>query len=298
MQRPTLDNVRIRSTRDALHVFYGVARNVLPLITRRLDADERRAIVAGNVYVWEERNVGTENIGVGMERWTDGMGWGPSRVRDEFLFYHQKESDIEDDPMHPLSPLTVLLRKRDAASRLQREPERLIKQTYSVHVSLPADRARGFVRKWHLTAYFSQERLDQLNTIDTIHGVGDVSVPDGLFRSARASKLRREGNEMVGSSNPLAPPDMSPSPPRSLSYQQQYPTQNRPPQGFHQPYNSLPSPNPAVGPTAARGSGPSELLVPLEYLQNVSPPRRDPMDEQLLQRFSTSRSQPTALNFT
>lgn len=69
MQRPTLENVRIRSTRDALHVFHGVARNVLPLITRRLDADERRAIVAGNVYVWEERNVSTENIGVGMERW-------------------------------------------------------------------------------------------------------------------------------------------------------------------------------------------------------------------------------------
>jgi hypothetical protein len=26
--------------------------NRLPLITRRLDAEERRAIVAGNVYVW------------------------------------------------------------------------------------------------------------------------------------------------------------------------------------------------------------------------------------------------------
>lgn len=52
MQRPTLQNVRIRSTRDALHVFHGVAINLLPLITRRLDAEERRAIVPGNVYVW------------------------------------------------------------------------------------------------------------------------------------------------------------------------------------------------------------------------------------------------------
>ena len=82
MQTPTLKNVRIRSTRDALHVFYGVARNALPLITRRLDAEERRAIVPGNVYVWEERGANTESTGIGMERWTDGMGWGPSRVRD------------------------------------------------------------------------------------------------------------------------------------------------------------------------------------------------------------------------
>ena len=52
MQLPTLQNVRIRSTRDALQVFYAVALNRLPLITRRLDAEERRAIVAGNVYVW------------------------------------------------------------------------------------------------------------------------------------------------------------------------------------------------------------------------------------------------------
>ena len=31
------------------------------------------------------------------------------------------------------------------------ETERLIKQTYSVHVSLPADRSRGILRKWHLS---------------------------------------------------------------------------------------------------------------------------------------------------
>jgi hypothetical protein len=30
-----------------------------------------------------------------LPRRTDGMGWGPSRVRDEFLFYHQKDSDVD-----------------------------------------------------------------------------------------------------------------------------------------------------------------------------------------------------------
>jgi len=52
MQEPTLRNVRIRSTRDALLVFTAVANNRLPLITRRLDAEERRSIISGNVYVW------------------------------------------------------------------------------------------------------------------------------------------------------------------------------------------------------------------------------------------------------
>lgn len=70
MQVPTLQNVRIRSTRDAHQVFLGVARNVLPLITRRLDAEERRSIVPGNVYVWEERGNGSsEATTLGMERW-------------------------------------------------------------------------------------------------------------------------------------------------------------------------------------------------------------------------------------
>lgn len=69
MQQPTLTNVRIRSTRDALQIFYAVARNLLPIISRRLDAEERRAIVPGNVYVWEERCANAEATGLGMERW-------------------------------------------------------------------------------------------------------------------------------------------------------------------------------------------------------------------------------------
>ena len=69
MQMPTIQNVRIRSTRDAHQIFLGVARKLLPLITRRLDAEERRAIIPGNVYVWEERGANSEATGLGMERW-------------------------------------------------------------------------------------------------------------------------------------------------------------------------------------------------------------------------------------
>ncbi|KAI0360471.1 hypothetical protein OH77DRAFT_1433882 [Trametes cingulata] len=194
MQQPTLTNVRIRSTRDALQIFYAVARNILPMTTRRLDAEERRAIQSGCVYIWEERCANSEATGMGMERWTDGMGWGPSRVRDEFLFYHQRENDVHDDPNNPSARWASIMRRRDARGNLpfsRSDAERLIKQTYSVHVSLPEDRPRGITRKWHLTAYFSQTTIDSLGTIDDIPGVGDVVVPEGWFKSARASKANK-----------------------------------------------------------------------------------------------------------
>lgn len=69
MQRPTLDGVRIGSTRDALQIFYAVALHILPMTHRRLDAEERRAITTGNVYVWEERGANSEATGLGIERW-------------------------------------------------------------------------------------------------------------------------------------------------------------------------------------------------------------------------------------
>ena len=42
-----------------------------------------------------------------------------------------------------------------------------------------------------VAAYFSQATLDSLNTIDNLPGVGDVSVPSGWFKNARASKARQ-----------------------------------------------------------------------------------------------------------
>ncbi|KAG1840830.1 Gti1/Pac2 family-domain-containing protein [Suillus subalutaceus] len=275
MQQPSLQNVRIRSTRDALHIFHAVARNALPLTTRRLDAEERRAIAPGNVYVWEERSANSEATGLGMERWTDGMGWGPSRVRDEFLFYQQKECDVNDDPGSSGTPWAQMISMYPSSrARATGDSERLIKQTYSVRVSLPDDRTRGITRKWHLTAYFSQQKLDRLNTIDNIPGVGDVPVPDGWFRSARRDAKTRRDDDLPKSALakqlPQFPMDGSrsacPSPPSSSS-------------------SGPATPSPRISPSHL-----SEQLVPLEYLQGLAYPRREPIDEQFLQRFSTQVS--------
>ncbi|KAF9068904.1 Gti1/Pac2 family-domain-containing protein [Rhodocollybia butyracea] len=285
MQQPTLQSVRVRSTRDALQVFYGVATNKLPLITRRLDAEERRAIVAGNVYVWEERNSArAETIGIGMERWTDGLQWGPSRVRDEFLFYHQKESDIEDHLLSPVSPWAQLLRGRETSSNSggspSSQPERLVKQTYSVYVSLPADRAHGIVRKWHLTAYFSQERLSRLRTIDSIPGIGNVEVPEGLFRNAR-NKPRRDSQATMtlpgGSSSASIRPAISHHAGTAVLLSES-PTVA--------PSTLLYSPNSSSAANPESFQTLPEQLVPLQYLQSASSPRRDPVDEQFLRRFN------------
>jgi Gti1/Pac2 family transcription factor len=66
MQSPTCSNLRVRSTRDAHMLFYAVMCRILPIVTRRLDTEERRAVRPGNVYVWEERGPNSEATGVCM----------------------------------------------------------------------------------------------------------------------------------------------------------------------------------------------------------------------------------------
>ena len=60
----------IRDARDAHIVLEAVRRNILPLIIRRLSANERDNLSSGSVFVWEE----AEFKG-GLERWTDGRRW-------------------------------------------------------------------------------------------------------------------------------------------------------------------------------------------------------------------------------
>ncbi|KAF8633054.1 hypothetical protein AX15_001532 [Amanita polypyramis BW_CC] len=233
------------------------------------------------------------------------MGWGPSRVRDEFLFYHQKESDTAEELVNPVTPWAQMMRRREQPSHSSNstnqhqpvEPERLIKQTYSVLVYLPVDRPRGIVRKWHLTAYFSQQKLANLETIDSIHMVGNTVVPDGWFRSARtAPKMRRESRN-YGTTSQLAERNLYPSTTSNLgeipSLTSDFPHSREVLQLLHHSPSSSPrrspssSPNVQAAPLAQRISN-SQQLVPLEYLQSVSAPQRDPMDEQLLRRFSGS----------
>jgi hypothetical protein len=84
------------------------------MVSRRLEADERLALRSGCIYAWEERGPHTETTGLGIELFTEGRRWSPSRVRDvrlrsvyakrqsqilpskEFLFYYEKYSPPPD----------------------------------------------------------------------------------------------------------------------------------------------------------------------------------------------------------
>ncbi|KAF9236366.1 Gti1/Pac2 family-domain-containing protein [Melanogaster broomeanus] len=191
-QKPTRTNIRIRSTRDAHKIFFAVQHRMLPMITRRLDADERLALCSGCVYAWEERGPHTEITGLGIERFTEGRRWSPSRVRDEFLFYYEKYTPPADAGHSGSSD-----------KQPPRDWDPLVKQTYSVWVDTEKGR-----RKWHLTAYFTQATVDQLGTIDDIPGVAELVVPEGTFQSTRVNK-NRKGDDKGARSDVLKAPTSS-----------------------------------------------------------------------------------------
>ncbi|KAI0029889.1 Gti1/Pac2 family-domain-containing protein, partial [Vararia minispora EC-137] len=175
-QPPTCSGMRIRTARDAEIIFHAVALRILPIVTRRLDSEERMALCSGCVYVWEERtsNV-SESLDHGIERFTEGRSWGPSRARDDFLFYQEKDTapKFQEDPIGSYS------------MRPRRQGERMIKQTYSVYIN-----GHAGMKKWHLNAYYTQETLDQLHTVDDFPQLAALRVPDGLYICARTNRMR------------------------------------------------------------------------------------------------------------
>ncbi|KAJ7162096.1 Gti1/Pac2 family-domain-containing protein [Mycena filopes] len=290
MQRPTCDRIRVRSPADAHVIFHGVATGLLPMITRRLDTEERRRIQSGCVFVWEERGgPNTEPMGLGIERWTDSIRWGPSRVRDEFLSYHERDPepiDIDlgydsDAPwvaflqcLTPL-PLPLLLTPLPVPSpvvRIRSSPlgytpaahipwrENLIKQTYSVFVETTSGR-----RKWHLIAYFTQDTVDYLPTVEQHPHLAHVHVPAGVYKSARSAN-------------------------RSARTTARQPYNPNPHNAYPPPYLENLAENPYLGenPTALWAQAQQrikEILAPLEYLEAIPPTRRHPEDEKALMSF-------------
>ncbi|KAH7345641.1 Gti1/Pac2 family-domain-containing protein, partial [Rhizoctonia solani] len=194
-QQATCTNVHIRTTADAHRIFHATLLNIYTPITRRLDIEERRLVKPGACFVWEERGPDAEATGMGIPRsWTDGLRWGPSRVRDDFLFYHQRDNEADDEDRadgadsphgHRTSPVSPRLSAPGAIDRTSdRENDRLIKQTYSVFATLPGGGRQQ--RKWHITAYFTQGTIEFLRTVDQIPELAPVHPPPGTYRSARA----------------------------------------------------------------------------------------------------------------
>ncbi|KAG5220674.1 hypothetical protein IMY05_C4540000900 [Salix suchowensis] len=103
-------------------------------------------------------------------------------------------------------------------------------------------------------------------TIDNIRGVGDVLVPDGWFRSARATKARRDNREISG--GPSSPSsDAAVDPPEPIdSFSHRLPSQSR---RSHLPPYSEPAsrqdlrPSPKAMATRSKSSSPPSGLSQL-----------------------------------
>ncbi|TDL15984.1 hypothetical protein BD410DRAFT_79307 [Rickenella mellea] len=176
--------LHLRHAADAHVVFEAVRRGILPLIKRRLTAEERDHLSSGNVYVWEE----AEHKG-GLERWTDGRRWSQSRMKGDYLFYEEKVETTQEEKeakaarranktSGPISQPIPVTRRQDRPSK----PDGLTKQTYSTHVYIP-----GAVtpRKWHIVAYFSGTDYTRLPVIENYNYLRDIRVPDGIFVSSK-----------------------------------------------------------------------------------------------------------------
>ncbi|KAM5533203.1 hypothetical protein V8D89_013159 [Ganoderma adspersum] len=304
MQVPTCTGIRIRSLSDAHVIFHAVTLGLLPIVSRRLDIEERRYIHSGCVCVWEERSAcGEASSSAGIERWTDGRRWGPSRVRDEFLYYQEKLPEFAED--EELSSLIF--------------GDRLIKQTYSVYVDTPTGR-----RKWHLVAYFTGETLERLLTIDDIPDLAAIRhlVPSGKYTTARMARQRARpessGMPLFGQDiKPLALPGSSsalsslattsshsrmslytfdqgdiasssplstPSPQSDVHLPTLKPPPWSPPRWFEDELATRqPDLNRGQGQRVGRRHAIN--LAPLIYLRKQPYPPRDVMDDDILQKF-------------
>ncbi|TFY81972.1 hypothetical protein EWM64_g2040 [Hericium alpestre] len=295
MQRPTCVDIRVRSIADAQVIFYAVSQRILSIVSRRLDSEERRRIRSGSVYVWEERGPDAEATGLGIERWTDGIRWGPSRVRDEFLFYNEKESDMDLDVLGHAFNVQL-----QGGSFYGRPRERLVKQTYSVFVETPRGR-----RKWHLIAYFTQESIDSLYTIEDFPELASLRVPPGRFRSARSAKGRpRESEHGVDRHKRASPSPRHAAVYTPYSYTPPHPENNDMRADISPPPSPMdPPPWPdqeCLQTRRARSSSQShsqlftcnpegiQILAPLAFLENTHIPKRHPIDDRALRSFTVN----------
>ncbi|KAE9407479.1 hypothetical protein BT96DRAFT_748918, partial [Gymnopus androsaceus JB14] len=179
----------IRDAQDAHVVLEAVRLRILPLIRRRLVANERESLSTGNVFVWEEG----EDEG-GLLRWTDGRRWSQSRMRGDYLFYEEKVETTPEEKeakaarrarraSDPTAQIPPPIRRKDRPSK----PDGLTKQTYSALVHLPGTNE---TRKWHIVAYFSGNDYTRLPVIENYEYLRRIRVPEGIFVNSKSLTSR------------------------------------------------------------------------------------------------------------
>ncbi|EUC61661.1 Gti1/Pac2 family containing protein [Rhizoctonia solani AG-3 Rhs1AP] len=184
VQRPTHPRLHVRDARDAQIMFEACRLGIFTPVSRRLNDSERAMFIkSGSVFVWQEAD-----DDIGLKRWTDGLMWSCSRMREPFLFYEEKTLGDQLDPNN---------RSRISTKHAKELPSTglLVKQTYSAIVTLPGSPPDAKKRKWHITCYFTHEDFPHLPTIDMDPSLRSVRVPSGVYRSGKSRQSARSNGD-------------------------------------------------------------------------------------------------------
>lgn len=187
----------------------------------------------------------------------------------------------------------------------------LIKQTYTVYVDTNIGRRKWHLSKsfqlrgWHvavqkysktfpplIVAYFTEDTINQLRSVDDIPELVSLVVPHDRYKSARSAKGRPDHIFNPESEGPVF---------ANTQYAQYYPNSSSPaPSPDLSTDHSEMSSNSFLHKPISRRSGPSStassddnttrdvtVLVPLSFLQEQPSVRREPTDQILLKRLDS-----------
>ncbi|QRV99922.1 cAMP-independent regulatory protein pac2 [Ceratobasidium sp. AG-Ba] len=182
VQRPTHPRLHVRDARDAQIMFEACRLGYLKPVSRRLNDSERAMFIkSGSVFVWHEAD-----DDIGLKRWTDGLMWSCSRMREPFLFYEEKTLGDQADATRSKRDLVGTKHAKELPSTGM-----LVKQTYSAIVTLPGSPPDAKRRKWHITCYFTHDDFPHLPTLDMDPLLQTVKIPPGVYRSGKSRQSAR-----------------------------------------------------------------------------------------------------------
>jgi len=197
VSQPTRTNLGIRSASDAFTLFEAVRQGVLPLRRHRLSQAERDNLASGQVFVWIESSEAD-----GLERWTDGRKWSPSRTRDVFLVYEERDEPSVDESLEKASrrintyfsgPTGQGSEELFGIFAFPKErppkPDGLMKQTFSAWVLNPST---GHRVKWHMSAYLSRIKGAELPTVQDDPVLRSMQAPVGIFECCTGPRKHRK----------------------------------------------------------------------------------------------------------
>ncbi|OAD03888.1 hypothetical protein MUCCIDRAFT_141801 [Mucor lusitanicus CBS 277.49] len=167
----------IETTKDALLIFEGCRRGLIPRVSRRLQEKERRMIRSGSVFVFDESESG-------IKRWTDGLVWSPSRILGNFLIYRELDKRVPGDKKLSISSAS----SNDARQRSYSADQSVM--GVSSGMSTDRSRERRLVGSLSDSYRFRKDGLIKKTMSIVVHGVAQHLISYYLPNDIIANKLR------------------------------------------------------------------------------------------------------------